>query len=530
MNDEFDTLVHEAFYSFMEFRPDFATHFGLHYYDKKMPSGARESYLAFIEVLSEYLQKFLSVPKEDLSPERQIDRDIMVYTLKLTLFREREIRQWEKYPNPADVIGFAIHTLFSREFASFEKRLESITARLLQCPQFIEEFKSRVRTPPTLWKDLATETCNSLPRLFQTISTAAHQEGLDTSELDEAAAQTGDALTKYTEWLTSVPGEEAFNLGKDMFEKLLSVRGLGLASDEILKIGKDYLKKGKERLRELAPIIDPSSTVEEVRTRIRNDHPPTFQDALEEYRKTIDRMRKIVIEKGFASLPEGEHLTVQETPPFLRHVIPTAAYMNPAKFEKDQKGIYFVTSVEGDLLREHNYANIVNTSVHEGYPGHHVQLSWANKNPSLVRALCFAPEFVEGWAHYCEERMRDYGLNDTVLQFEQALDIIFKAVKIILDVKLHCGEMTFDEAVSLLQSETGMEQYAAVAQVKYHTLHPGYPLSYLLGKHFLLQLQKEVQNHLKEKYSEKQFHNIILQAGSIPFPYLREELKMKGML
>lgn len=530
MNDEFDALVHEVFYSFMEFRPDSATYLGLHQYDKKMPSATRASHLAFIEELSGYLHKSLSIPKEDLPPERQIDRDVMVYTLKLSLFQERELRQWEKYPNPADIIGFAIHTLFSREFAPFEERLESITARLLQCPQFINEFKSRVKAPVNLWKDIAIETCNSLPLLFQTISAAAHQKGLDTSELDEAAAQTKDALTQYTEWLTTVPGEEAFNLGKEMLEKLLFVRELGLTSDEILHIGEDYLKKGKEALKELAREIDPLSTVEEVRTKIRSNHPPTFEDALKEYRKTILKMREIVIKKGFASLPEGERLTVEETPVFLRHVIPTAAYMSPATFEKDQKGIYFVTPVEGNLLREHYSANIVNTSVHEGYPGHHIQLSWANKNPSLVRALCYAPEFIEGWAHYCEERMRDYGLNDTVLQFEQTLDIIFKAVKIIIDVKLHWGEMTFDEAVSLLQSETGMEQYAAVARVKYHTLHPGYPLSYLLGKHFLLQLQKEVQNHLKEKYSEKQFHDIILQAGNIPFPYLREELKLKGML
>ena len=57
MDDEFDALVHEAFYTFIEFRPDVATFFGLHQYDTKMPSGTKESKLKFIDYLSEYLEK-----------------------------------------------------------------------------------------------------------------------------------------------------------------------------------------------------------------------------------------------------------------------------------------------------------------------------------------------------------------------------------------------------------------------------------------------------------------------------------------
>jgi len=147
-----------------------------------------------------------------------------------------------------------------------------------------------------------------------------------------------------------------------------------------------------------------------------------------------------------------------------------------------------------------------------------------------VRALSFSGEYREGWAHYCEERMRDYGFSDPPLQFMQTIFTIFRAVRIITDVKLHCGEMTFDEAVSLYESKTGMDHSIALNEVKWCTKSPTGSLSYLIGKHLLLQLQKDVKTHLKEKYSDRQFHDVVLQAGSIPFPYLREELKMKGML
>lgn len=530
MNGEFDALVQEAFDSLMEFRPDLATYLGLHQYDKKMPSGSRESHLQFLATLSEYLEKFQSVPGEDLSPDREIDRRLMIFNMKNFLFQEGDIRLWEKDPDVAEPLGTTLVPLFAREYAPFEERLESITARLAQFPLFIEEFKTRITQPVQLWVDMAKEGSSMLPLFFQIISGTAQGEGLDTDELNEASAKTQDALSGYIEWLGSLSCEGEPLLGKDLFEKLLHVRGLGYTADEIVKIGKMYLEQEKKELKELAATIDPSLSAEEVRASILQDHPPTFADTVKEYEKAISKMRTIVEEKGFATIPENERLIVMETPSFVRHIIPVAAYSAPARFEDDQMGIYFVTPVEGDSLKEHNYPSILNTSAHEGYPGHHLQLTWANKNPSLVRLLSFAPEYVEGWAHYCEERMRDYGLEDIRIQIVQTAAIIFRAARIIIDVKLHCGEMTFDEAVSFLEKEAGREHYAAIAEVKRYTKTPGQPLSYLLGKHLLLQLQKDVKNHLKEKYSDKQFHDVLLQAGTMPFPYLREELKLKGML
>ncbi len=528
MND-FDALVREAFYSFLEYRPDIATKLGLHQYDKLMPSGSRESHEAFIEKLSWYLSQVQSL-QEELSREKHLERNLMVSLLRYHLFKEKEVRRWEKDPDPGETIGFAIYFLFTREFAPFEERLESITARLSKCPQFIEEFKSRIKTPVTLWVDVARESCLTLPLFFQIISTTASQKGLETHELEEASARTEEALSHYVEWLSTLPSEEGFAIGRQRFKTLLELREIGLNSDEILKMGEDYLRKEKARLKELASILDPSSSVKEVRTSLRELHPPTFKETLTEYEKAIAKVRGIVSREGFASVPEGEKLIVQETPPFLRHVVPVAAYTEPGRFEKDQTGIYFVTPAEGDLLREHSYTGIVNTSVHEAYPGHHLQAVWANKHPSLVRLLSEAPEFAEGWAHYCEERIQNYGLKDTKLEFIQALDVIFRAARIIIDIKLHRNEMTFEEAVSFLMGETGMEREAAKADVKWYTKEPGYPLSYLLGKHLFLQLQRDVQSKMKDHYSDRVFHDALLQGGNIPFKYVREELKLRGML
>ena len=94
--------------------------------------------------------------------------------------------------------------------------------------------------------------------------------------------------------------------------------------------------------------------------------------------------------------------------------MPFAAYFSPARFDDDQRGIYVVTpAVDNDpnAMREHYWASISNTSIHEAYPGHHLQLAVASHHPSLTRMLTEAPEFVEGWGMYSEQMMREEGFD-----------------------------------------------------------------------------------------------------------------------
>ncbi len=122
-----------------------------------------------------------------------------------------------------------------------------------------------------------------------------------------------------------------------------------------------------------------------------------------------------IAKEGIASLPSNAPLDVVPTPEYLRKVTPFAAYFAPAAFDLPRKGIYIVTpSVDDDdasAIREHNRASISNTSIHEAYPGHHLQLSAALERPTISRLLVDAPEFVEGWGMYSEQLMREHGFD-----------------------------------------------------------------------------------------------------------------------
>jgi len=106
-------------------------------------------------------------------------------------------------------------------------------------------------------------------------------------------------------------------------------------------------------------------------------------------------------------------------------------------------------------------------------------------------------------------------------------DGIWRAVRIIVDVKLSQGEMSFDEAVDMLMKEAGTSKEAAIAEVRRYTMTPGYPLSYLLGKHLILQLRADIKRRMGKKFSEKFFHDTIASNGELPIILLREVFDVK---
>jgi len=230
--------------------------------------------------------------------------------------------------------------------------------------------------------------------------------------------------------------------------------------------------------------------------------------------KDIKRARDFVIKSGFCDLPEGENVRVIPTAEDLRHLIPFAAYSPPPKFEEKLEGIYIITPPPTGDHEEHNEYSIANRCVHEAYPGHHTQFCWANKHKSVIRAIGNYPAFVEGWAHYCEEAVAELGYNNTdEHEFIRITYMIWRAVRIIVDVKLSCGEMSVEDAIEFIVRETGMDENSAKAEVMRYTQTQGYALPYLLGKHLLKKMGEEIENMLGDKFDLRWFHNTILKEG-----------------
>ncbi len=534
-----DAVAREAFDWYMEHEPAFATYMGLHQYDHLMPDGRREAKAGEIEALRRFGELAGAISTKDLSASKRIDLLALRSVVDLAVFEEDELRFWESRPAAPGTVGDALFSLFMRDFAPLPDRLHSITERLERTTRYVDETKSRVTRPVSLWTEIAIESGKRLPMFLDVIESSGKGAvpAADAARLREASARTKQALEAHVRWMEKDLLPKAVPLkgmGMRKFRKLVRLRELGLTVEQVRGIGVRMLRDSKVQLKALAGRIQKGASVAEASDLLKSDHPATFPDALAYTERVMREARAFVEAKGIATLPPLEELKVIETPSYLRHVIPFAAYSNPGKFEAKQQGLYLVTPVEDkpEMLREHNFAGVRNTAVHEGYPGHHLQLTCANRNPSLARALVQAIESIEGWAHYCEDMMKQAGFSDDPrTRFVQVQDQVWRACRILIDVDLHTNRMTFDQAVDLLVKEAGMERPGAVAEVKRYTYTPGQPLSYLVGKHLILRLKADVKRSMGRAYTDKFFHDTYLYAGSLPMRHMRTlfELKLKDL-
>jgi hypothetical protein len=533
----FEKLSQQMLNKFLDKNPDLATFLGLHEpYDYLLPDGSTELLLENLRFLEEWIKQLnKTVNRKELSAGNRIDWEVIEKTYERGKFDFYERRMHELNPDAFDGIGGLIFVMFTRNYAPLEKRIDAIAARIEKTPKFFEEFRSRfIKSQPVkLWTEIAIEKAQSMGGLFQFILQATKGKVSDKiyERLSKAVANLQPVLKANMEWLHGLLSKtsEEWALGKGKFEKLIQLRELGMNSDEILQLGLKYLKELKAERARLAKQIAPGKSVEEVLKMIEDKSPKTFEEALEFTKKTMEEARRFVQEKNLATVYPEDVLLVEETPAFLTPLIPFAAMMMPAKFDKPQIGIYIVTKPKdlANLGKHLNYHSIRNTAVHEAFPGHFLQGAISNRG-SFVRLLAEGAETVEGWAHYCEEMMAQKGfIKDLETRLVQVNDVIWRAVRIIVDVKLSRGEMSFEEAVNMLVKETGMSKEGAVAEVRRYTQSPGYPLSYLLGKHLILKLKEEVKHEMGDKFDERFFHDTITANGYLPISMLRKVFNQK---
>ena len=523
-DEQLEALATKALDTFLSRNPITATQLGKHDFNDVLDDVSPEFVVESISLIKETLEDLEKIDKSGHTETGLINRDVFKTSMDLFLFQLEEIAQHEKNPDFGGFVGGSLFFLFMRDFAPIEERMRCIASRLEQVPRAFEQFKRTVTRPVKLWTHLAIQSIQGIPGLIQLI--IAVTENQISKELHDRLKQAGEIATKTLEeakeWLEGIlpTAKEEWALGPEKFESFLQLRKIPLTSDEILKLGEQYLRTFKQDLAGLAEKISPGSTTEEVLEKLKDDHLKSFDETLEVYRKGVVEARQWVIDNDFATVLDGE-LKVIETPTFLTPLIPTAALMIPSVFDTKKIGEYIVTRPDDEKnLRRHYVANIPRTCIHEAYPGHFLQ-NLGLANAPISRIMLFELTLIEGWAFYCEQATIDLGFNDTPeARFAQTNGLIWRAARIIIDIKLSRGEMTFDEAIKMLMDETGMEKPHAQSEVSRYTQSPAYPLSYLLGRHLIMEVRKELEEEFGSQFNLKLFHDTIINAGSIPVAFI----------
>jgi uncharacterized protein (DUF885 family) len=124
--------------------------------------------------------------------------------------------------------------------------------------------------------------------------------------------------------------------------------------------------------------------------------------------------------------------------------------------------------------------------------------------------------FVEGWALYCEEMMKDAGFyTDPRTRLGQLKETLWRAARVVVDVGLQLGEMSVDEAIDFMITEVGLERVNATAEVLRYTANPTQPSSYLIGKLAIMGIRSRYEERAGGSFALKTFHDELMELGSI---------------
>ncbi len=518
--------------------PAVASYLGIHTEDHRLGDGSRDKILEEIAAERAHASAVEALDDAGLSGEARFERDLELHNVRLNLFETDAVRRWERRSTAAGELGDAVFLIFARGAAPLAERLDRIADRLEAAPAFLEQAKTRaVGRQVGIWQRTEARYTKDLPSLFAEVRVAADGVigGAQLAHLDRAIAVASAALESYAGWVTETMADatDDWPLGAELYDELVRLRAFeDLDAEAILQIGYDQLATNLAARRTAARELDPDADLPTVIDRLKSDQPASFEAALTGYRDVMARARAYLIEHDLATIPDDERIEVIETPEYLRSVMPFAAYFAPARFDADQRGIYVVTPAVDDdpnFMREHYWGAISNTSIHEAYPGHHLQLAVASHHPSMTRMLIEAPEFVEGWGMYSEQMMREEGFDDgPAFRVSMYTDAVWRACRIILDVRMHRGELTPDEATEFMVEHTGFEVANARAEVRRYTYTPGYQLSYLLGKVLILGLREDERRRRGADFSLKAFHDTLLRNGSLPISFHRRLLRAEA--
>jgi len=536
--DQFDALCEEMFKRYLEINPQDGTAFGLHEpYDHHLPHGGLKGIEDTVQLMEDWSKRAHEIAESaDLSTEQRISLRLLDQSIALQRFAMEDYPYIRMWPDGLEIAGNLAFMVFSRDHAPYEERIKSITSRLKELPQHLEHFRGRFdgTRMVRLWVEMSIETCEQLPGFLAFIVGSSKGKVSDEvmKELTVGVALAEEAVKEQLDWLRTnlKSADGSFPMGNERLAKLLELRGIPFTPEELLELAEGYLIEFKEERRRVAARIAPGRTVEEAAKIVQSQSPETFEEALEATKNEVQSAKEFIMTNGVSTVDPDAKLIVLETPEFLTPVLPYAALYMPSKFDKRQEGQYVVTRPKDpkNLAVNLNYGAIINVAVHEAYPGHFHQGVETNKRSWMIQLTApEAPvagiETAEGWALYCEKMMFDHGYKATDEgAFEMLNGAIWRACRVIADVKLAQGTATVDEMVEWMTEETGMAKDAMAIEVKRYTRMPSYALSYLVGRHLITEFRKEIERKAGNGFDERRFHDLVASYGCLPFNLMRE--------
>ena len=496
---------------------------GLHTWDDRLADFSPAKIAERAQHVRALLDKVRAMKIDTWPKDEQIDAILFRSQLENVDFQNRVLK-FER-TNPQTYIGECVSAIFSllkKEYDTPRKRALSATARLKAMPPMLKQGLTNLRNPVKLYAKLAIDSARSIDPLLKDslmaldvdLAPNEHEELIKARDaaLSAAHSYADDLEKRMPKMVEFVPmGEANYNY------YLKRVLLLPLDAREVEMIG----RVENARYRALEALLPDPKLADPDPKRAANI-PPDQASFLKAYESRETEMVSFLKEHNLISLPNYlGPFQIRQLPEAFKPTSPGGFMNPPGVYDKDPAGFYFIPTYNPQSKNFYIRAAIEDPRPilgHEGIPGHFLQLSIANHLTDEIRRQHQDGVFVEGWALYGEEMLMRTGLypNNSPAQGQILRLSRYRGARIGVDVNLHTGKWTFEQAVKYFMDAGGLDREAAEGEAAGAASNPHQKISYIIGKWQIMNLLGRYKDRQGDNFRLGQFHDDLIKNGSLP--------------
>jgi uncharacterized protein (DUF885 family) len=496
---------------------------GLHTWDDRLTDYSPAKIAERAQHVHSLLEKVRVMKTDSWPKDERIDWILFRAQLENVDFGNRVLK-FER-TNPQVYVGECTNAIFSllkKEYDTPRNRARAATARLSKMPALLKQGLSNLQNPVKLYAQLAIKSARSIDPLLNN-SLMALDVDLAPNEHDEFIKARDVALTalhsyadelerRLPKMVDFAPMDEA-NYNYYLKRVLL----LPLDAAQVEMIGRVELA----RYRALEALLPDPKLADPDPKRSANI-PPDQASFLKAYESREEEMIKFMKQQNLVTMPSYlGAFQIRQLPDAFKPTSPGGFMNPPGVYDKDPTGFFFIPTYNPQSKNFYIRAAIEDPRPilgHEGIPGHFLQLSIANHLRDEIRRQHEDGVFVEGWALYGEEMLMRTGLypNNCPAQGQILRLSRYRAARIGVDVNLHTGRWTFEQAVKYFMEAGGLDREAAEGEAAGTASSPTQKISYIIGKWQIMNLLGRYKDRQGENFRLGQFHDDLIKNGSLP--------------
>ena len=492
-----------------------------------MPDWSPASIAARREALAAFERRWHAIDASALTLPRQVDHRLIGSAIARVRWELDIAPAWQR--DPAFYIQQALGPVYDVLLPPppiDAGRADALIARFAHVPAVLEHARANLTDARRPFARLAIDTLAGIEKNIETVAREidAAVPSSHRGRVVKPAADAAAALGGFRDWLA---GREA-TLGTDTavgrpnyLRFLREVALVPFTPEELLAMGRQEWERAVA-----------FEALEQARNRALPPM-PLFHDQAAQIAKSAKDEAAI---RRF--LEQHDLLTV---PASVNHYLnlPLPAYLAPIGFlgvtddltgpsRLDRNGVSYIRVPSPDL--PYFYLSTARDPrpiiVHEGVPGHYLQLvlSWKHEDPIRRHYYDSGPN--EGIGFYAEEMMLQAGLWD---DSPRSREIIYnfmrlRALRVEVDVKLATGDFSIAEAADYLEKTVPMDRQTALEEAASFAAGPGQAITYQTGKLQIVRLLADARRQQGARFSLRAFHDFLWKNGNVPLALLRWEL------